>query len=224
MTQFGKILAVLTTCLSVAFLGFAFATRVGGPNWERQADVLENYYIEKTSSNTGGVTYTVKNRLTQEAAKQGSKVLPEVLLAAYDDEGKKLSDKITNLAPVLPQLETRLKEVKSLQDLDLKAMDQRRKELEKSFVDVVKQIQDLSVEGGKVAQEALTIWNEGELRREDVARLRHHLEELEVDHFQTQEQKKRLLDELSRLRGVQARLQRRHQQLESAAPYEEKTQ
>jgi chromosome segregation ATPase len=223
MTQFGKILAVLTTLLSVAFLGFAFAARVGGPNWEGQAEALENYYVEKTSSNTG-VTYTVKNRVTQEVVKKDSKVLPEVVFAAYDDEGKKLRDKIENLAPELPRLEKGLKEVKALQDVDLKAMDQRRNELEKSFVEVVKQIQDLSVEGGKVAQEALTSWSEGELRREDVARLRNHLEELEVDHFQTQEQKKRLLDELSRLRGVLARLQRRHQQLQSAAPYEEKTQ
>jgi chromosome segregation ATPase len=223
MTQIGKILAVLTSFLSVAFLGFAFAARVGGPNWEGQAEVLENYYVEKTSSNTG-VTYTVKNRVTQEVVKQGSKVLPEVVFAAYDDERKKLSEKIQNLEPVLPQLETRLKDVKAHQDVDLKAMDQRRQELEKSFVEVVKQIQDLSVEGGKVAQEALTIWSEGELRREDVARLKNHLEELEVDHFQTQEQKKRLLDELSRLRGVLARLQRRHQQLQSAAAYEEKSQ
>jgi hypothetical protein len=78
---------------------------------------------------------------------------------------------------------------------------------------------DLSVEGNKVAQEAQTVWKEGNLRREDVARLRNHLEELEVDHFQSLEQKKRLQDELSRLRGVLARLQRRNVQLKSS--YEE---
>lgn len=103
--------------------------------------------------------------------------------------------------------------------MDLKAMEVRDQELAKTFEQQVKTLLELSVEGDKVAQEALAVWKEEELRREDVARLRNHLEELEVDQFQSLEQKKRLQDELSRLRGVLARLQRRNTQLKSS--YEE---
>ena len=95
-------------------------------------------------------------------------------------------------------------------------MEAREQELQKLFEQKVKTIEELSVESDKFAQEALTVWKEGELRREDVARLRNHLEELEVDEFQSFEQKKRLQDELSRMRGVLARLQRRNAQLKSS--------
>ena len=218
MTNIGKILAILTTFLSVAFLGFAFAAKVGGPNWEGEAEALENYFVEKTGDKE--TTYTVKSKHTLEPVKAGSKALPEVILAAYNHELQELSGKITALEPQLAPLEVRLKEVLAHQRVDRQAMEQREQELTADFEKLAKQIQDLSVEGNKVAQEALTIWAEEELRREDGYRLRNHLEELEVDLFQMQEQKKRLQDEHSRLRGVLARLQRRHEQLQTATPYE----
>lgn len=216
--NFGKVFVVLTTFLSVAFLGFSFSARIAGTNWEGEAAALENYYVEKNVSDKE-TTYTVKNKVTQEAVKANSKVLPEVIAAAYAHEATQLKEKIRALEPQPEQLKKRQEELTAQQKVDLKAMEVREEELQKQFEDIVKQIQELSVAGDKVAQEALTVWKEGELRREDVARLRNLLEELEVDHFQALEQRKRLLDELSRLRGVLARLQRRNVQLKSS--YEE---
>ncbi len=215
----GKILAIATTFLSVAFLGFAFVARVGGPNWEGDAEALEKYYVERTD-NPKETTYNLKSKATGETVKPNTKVLPDAILAAYLDEAKDLDAKINVLTPQLEPLQTRLKEVQTHQAIDRKAMAQREQELDAEFAMVTKLIQEKSVEGDKVAQEALTLWAEGELRREDVYRLRNHLEELEVDDFQLREQKKRLQDELSRLRGVLARLQRRHEQLETAAASE----
>lgn len=215
----GKVLAVITTFLSVAFLGFAFAAKIAGPNWEAQAASLQNYVIEKTVTEKE-TTYTVKRKSAEKEGEAGftksSKVLADVILAALNDELKELETKTAALQPQLAPLEARLKEVTAHQGVDRKAMDQREQELTADFQKVAKQIQDLSVEGDKVAQEALTVWAEEELRREDVYRYRNHLEELEVDRFQLLEQKKRLQDELSRLRGVLARLQRRHDQLETS--------
>ncbi|MCX7420070.1 MAG: hypothetical protein NT013_11105 [Planctomycetia bacterium] len=219
----GKVLAVITTFMSVAFLGFAFASKIAGPNWEAQATALQNYVVEKTVTEKE-TTYTVKRK---SAGKEGeaeftktSKLLPDVILAAQNDELKELETKTAALQPQLAPLETRLKEVTAHQIVDRKAMEQREQELTADFQKIAKQIQELSVEGDKVAQEALTIWAEEELRREDGYRYRNQLEELEVDRFQLLEQKKRLQDELSRLRGVLARLQRRHDQLETRASYE----
>jgi predicted nuclease with TOPRIM domain len=146
-------------------------------------------------------------------------LVPEALVAAYNDEAKKLEDKIAALSPQPAQLKQRYDEIAAHQKVDLKAMEAREAAQQAEFAKIVKDIQELSVQGDKVAQEALTVWNEGELRREDVARLRNHLEELEVDYFQSVEQKKRLQDELSRLQGVLARMQRRNLQLKT--PYEE---
>ncbi len=219
----GKVLTVITTFMSVAFLGFAFAAVVGGPNWQAQAEALQNHVVEKTVTDKE-TTYTVKSksapRKDEAEFTKTSKVLPEVILAAHHDELKDLDARIIALQPQLAPLEARLKEVMAHQVVDRKAMDQREQELSADFQKAAKQVQDLSVEGDKIAQEALTVWAEEELRREDVYRYRNHFEELEVDRFQLLEQKKRLQDELSRLRGVLARLQRRHDQLETRASYE----
>lgn len=215
----GKVFVVLTTFLSIAFLGFAFSARIAGMNWLGQADALENYTVERVLGEKGAVTYTVKHKVTGETIKAGSKLVPEALVAAYNDEAKRLEDKIKSLSPLPAQLKQRYEEIAAHQKVDIKAMEARAAAQQAEFAKIVKDIQDISVEGDKVAQEALTVWNEAELRREDVARLRNLLEELEVDHFQAVEQKKRLQDELSRLLGVLDRLQRRNIQLKT--PYED---
>lgn len=214
----GKVFVTITTFLSIAFLGFSFTARIAGTNWEGEAAALDNYYVEKNVSEKE-TTYTVKDKANQETVKAGSKLIPEVLVAAYSHETTKLNERVQALEPQPEQLKKRQDEITTQQKADLKAMEVREQESQKEFEQIVKTIQELSVEGDKVAQEALTVWKEGELRREDVARLRNHLEELEVDQFQSLEQKKRLQDELSRLRGVLARLQRRNVQLKSS--YEE---
>lgn len=216
MTTIGKVLAIVSTFFSVAFLGFAFAARIGGSNWEGEAAALENYSVETIRGDKGEISYTVKSKHTQEAVKAGSKNLPEVIAAAYNHESAELGKKFEVLEPLSEPLKKRNEELAVHQQADRKAMVQREQELAADFEKIAKQIQDISVEGDRVAQEALTIWREEELRREDVYRLRNHLEELEVDLFQQKEQKKRLQDELSRLRGVLARLQRRNEQLQTA--------
>ena len=215
----GKVFVVLTTFFSVAFLGFSFAARIAGTNWKGEADSLENYYVETVPVDKSRPTYTVKDKVTGEPVKAGSKLLPEVILAAYTHEITQLNDKIQALEPQPDQIKKRQDEITAHQEQDLKAIEAREEELKQEFEKLAKSIVDLSVEGDKVGQEALGVWEEGKLRREDVARLRNHLEELEVDQFQSLEQKKRLQDELSRLRGVLARLQRRNVQLKS--PYED---
>ncbi len=216
--NFGKVFVVLTTFLSIAFLGFSFAARIAGTNWEGEADSLDKYIVERNVSEKE-TTYTVKDKINQEAVKANSKLIPEVILAAYNHEATQLNEKIAALEPLPEQLKKRQDEIVAHQKVDLKAMVAREAELQKAFEQQVATLQELFLEGDKVAQEALTVWKEEELRREDVARLRNLLEELEVDQFQALEQKKRLQDELSRLRGVQARLQRRNTQLKSS--YEE---
>lgn len=215
----GKVFVVLTTFLSIAFLGFSFSARIAGTNWEGEAAGLENYFIETVPVEKSRPTYTTKNKITLEPVKAGAKLLPEAILAAYTHEITQLNDKIQALEPRPEQIKKQQDEILAHQQLDLKAIVAREEELKQEFDKLAKTIADLSVEGDKVGQEALTVWEEGKLRREDVARLRNLLEELEVDEFQSLEQKKRLQDELSRLRGVWARLQRRNTQLKS--PYEE---
>ncbi|MFM9960673.1 MAG: hypothetical protein ACKV2Q_05550 [Planctomycetaceae bacterium] len=215
----GKVFVVVTTFMSIAFLGFSFAARIAGTNWEGEAASLENYYVETVPVEKSRPTYTVKDKVTNEPVKAGSKLLPEVILAAYTHEITQLNDKIQKLEPIPAEDKKRQDELLAHQKQDIKAMALREEELKQEFEKLAKSIADKSVEGDKVGQEALTVWEEGKLRREDVARLRNLLEELEVDQFQALEQKKRLLDELSRLRGVLARLERRNIQLKS--PYEE---
>ncbi len=218
MNNIGKTLAGMSTFFSILFLGFVFAACIGGTNWEGEAASLENYVVEPTTSDKKEVTYTVKNKATGETVKGTSKILPDVIIAAHNHEAGQLKEKIDALELQHQPLPTRLVEIQQHQKIDRKAMETREQQLAEEFESLSNKVQELSVEGDKTSQEALTTWNEGELRREDVARLRNHLEELDVDAFQLKEQKKRLQDELSRLQGVLARLQRRNVQLQAKTP------
>ena len=168
----GKVFVVLTTFLSIAFLGFSFAARISGTNWEGEAEALEKYYVEK-NVNEKETTYTVKDKINQESIKANAKLLPDVIVAAYNHEATQLNEKIQALEPLPDQLKKRQDEITAQQKVDLKALEAREQELQKVFEQLVKSLQDLSVEGDKVAQESLAVWKEEELRREDVARQRH---------------------------------------------------
>lgn len=226
MTSIGKVLAIFTTVLSLGFLGMAFAARIAGPNWDGEALALAKqapYYVERNVSEKE-TTYTVKHMVTGESIKAGAKLIPDAIEAAYKHEATQIDEQIAKLTPQPPtKFEDQLKEVIAHQQMDRKAMELRDQELKVEYDRLAKQLADLTVESDKVSQESLVVWNEGELRREDVYRLRHHLEELNIDLFQGHEQKKRLQDELSQLRGTLARLQRRNERLSATVSYEKES-
>ena len=56
MTKFAKCLVVFAVGASFAFLGFAWVSMMGGPNWEAEAAALPGYAITKGDDGKWKVT------------------------------------------------------------------------------------------------------------------------------------------------------------------------
>ena len=79
MTLISKILLVLVLFASIAFMGFAAVSAVGGPNWSKEKDALTDYVFEYQSGENP--TWSVKTRRGQEQL-SSSPVLAKVIVVA----------------------------------------------------------------------------------------------------------------------------------------------
>ncbi len=81
MTKFGKCLVVFAVGASFAFLGFAWVSMMGGPNWDAEAAALPDYTIQKT-----GDKWTVNERVGGASVSvQRSTVEAAAIIAARED-------------------------------------------------------------------------------------------------------------------------------------------
>lgn len=212
MTKFSKILVVLVTFGSLAFMGAAAVTALVGPNWHAEAEKETGYVFEKKEGETP--TWTVKSRLTGEELKT-SRLLAETVIAARKDRISKQQERLEQLDKRIPAVEKALKEARAVQQTDTKGMQQREIQLAQQLAALNQQIDELTNLGIAKADEAQAIRVEAEKRREDVFRLRNQLDEIRSDTFRIAEQKKQLEDQLVRLNGILSRLDRRQQQLKA---------
>ncbi len=85
MTKFAKCLVVFAVFASFAFLGFAWVSMMGGPNWDAEASALPDYSIQKSgdkwsvTERVGGATVSVPRASVEASA----------IIAARDDLQKK---------------------------------------------------------------------------------------------------------------------------------------
>lgn len=221
MQRFSKILAVFVAVSALAFMGFAAANLAGGPNWnaERKA-VSDDYVFEYTEGETP--TWAVKTRRksseTQEIETVASslKSLPAAVIAAQKHRAEYEKNEVKRLADLIPPVQTRLEQTKTLIDADLAALKKHGEDLSAALEQMNEQIDKVSMDGVATAHETQTKRSEADRRREDVFRLKSQLDEIQTDKFQILEQLRQLGDQLVRLNGVLDRLERRKAQLESS--------
>ena len=242
MTRFAKILTVLMTVISIAFLGVSLAVRVSGPNWDRDAQELNDYVIKGTP---GRNDWSVQHRLEEQPIKTGL-VQADAIAAAWDDARRRNTERLDAVSPRIPQLEAlitqeagavdndllpqlRLDEavaqesdeaqVKTLmhqhgwQGQDTYGMRARNLQLQATFQQSHDTVTAMALEADGRAQEALKQRGIGQARREDVFRLMRQLQEIETDHYQLRQQRRRLRDMLFQTRGLFQRLADREKQL-----------
>lgn len=217
MNKFSKPLVVFTAAAAFAFLGFTAVSKVGGPNWQFEAEQLSpTYTIEEVESETGS-TWKVTDNVTKQAV---SNPKPEVHASAVIAARKHLDaaqkKEIADLNAKTADAKAKLEAAVNLRGTDEKAMEARFQELSAKLDEVNKQILDARAETVRKSQEAQAIRAEGERRRGDVFRLERELQEIQADLFQAVEHQKYLRDQLERLNGMVGPLERRHQQLEEA--------
>jgi len=217
MTKIAQILVVFVTIASLAFMGFAITTTVGGPNWEESIPQLSNYKITLGGDSLNPVWQATTVR--DEAVQGGQhKVLAKVLIACFEDQNRRDAEKIAKLNERKPLLEEKLAQVKASiapDDAALLAyetmlrqhLDKTAKELDAAAKVVIQKTDEVQQIGKKT-----------EARYQDVLRLEAQVDETRGDQFRLAEIKQQLLDQIAQVNGLLERARDRNEQLYNPKP------
>jgi outer membrane murein-binding lipoprotein Lpp len=213
MTKFSKCLVVFAVGASFAFLGFAWVSMMGGPNWDAEAAALPGYEIAKDADGKWKVTERTTGQTVPVTAPT---VRASAILAARKNLAEKQEAEIKSLAGPTADYKKKLAEAKKFNETDTKAMEARVQQLNTQLQALNAKILELSSEVVKRSQDAQSIRTEAAKRREDVFRLTREMTEIRTDHFRSEELERKLRDQLVRLDGVIASLESRNKQLRDA--------
>jgi outer membrane murein-binding lipoprotein Lpp len=213
MTKFAKCLVVFAVGASFAFLGFAWVSMMGGPNWAAEASALPGYEFTKGEDGRWKVT---ERTTGQNVTVSSPTVRADAILAARKDLAAKREAEIKSLKDPTEAYKKKLDEAKKFNAADTKAMEARVKQLNTQLEDLNAKILGLSGDIVKRSQDVQAIRDEAAKRRADVFRLTRELTEIQTDHFRSEDLERKLRDQLVRLDGVIASLETRNKQLREA--------
>jgi hypothetical protein len=217
LTRFAKIFVVIVTFSSIALMGAAITATNSGPNWQEESEKLPDYTF-KQDATTG--LWSVTHR-KGESLKSGVPH-PAAVAEAYR-HATELNDtefEVVNLQ--IQPLEDQIKQINDYRVADEGGLKFRKEKLRSEFDAVSAEVNRIGLEADATAKAALATRTKAEARREDGQRLILQLDGIETDHFHLQEQRRRLLDNLYQMRGLQIRLRDRNTQLKATGvPYDE---
>jgi predicted RNase H-like nuclease (RuvC/YqgF family) len=213
MTKFAKCLVVFVVGASFAFLGFAWVSMMGGPNWDAEAAALPGYEFVKGDDGHWKVT----NRATGQALTvTPATVRAAAILAARKDRAEKQEAEAKALVPLTEKYKKQFDEAQKFNAVDVKALEARVTQLNTQLQELNTKILGLSGDVVKRSQEAQAIRTEATKRREDVFRLTRELTEIRTDHARSEQLERKLRDQLVRLDEVIASLESRNKELREA--------
>ena len=220
-TNLGKIFAVFTTLVCLAFMAVSVIVSIAGPNWQAMSFQLEGegYKFARSPDGTWAAV-----RARDGGAVKSSKIFPEVLLACYKDlDSTFYSPETTNVTNVNKQLEEQIKSVEKAIQEDQKALQVHFDSQLKNIDDTRTVRQDVGKQVVKTAERVQESQAELNLRREDVYRIRTQVKEVAADQFRLQQAAQQLKDQIAQLDGGLERAEQRRQQLEHkpTVPYNE---
>jgi len=204
MTFLSKILLVLVFFASIAFMGFAAVSAVGGPNWSKEKDALTDYVFEHQAGENP--IWSVKTRRGGEQLTT-SPVLAKVIVAAQKHKLQQQNEKLDEVTKTIEPLKTSIKRWELINKVDRTAMKDKATELKQKIVQLDQQIIQLG-------QQTLEVNQEASERRADIFRLRDQIDEIRNERFLAEQQQKTLRDYIDRIQGKVQRLQRQKESLE----------
>ncbi|MBX3439420.1 MAG: hypothetical protein KF861_18170 [Planctomycetaceae bacterium] len=204
-----RILAIVVTVLSVAFMGFAFVISVGGPNWASTARSMTEYSFTFAPGPNAQWTAT-----SPDGDSVGSSpVLPSVIVGALDNKITKLQDQLNaknNREPILQEaqqlLDRQLAADRGALTAGLEQERQRLAALQQQAAQLSNQIVQQTVQGKTVE----TVVSN---RRADVFRLQNQLDVLRADEARIAQIHRQMADLIEQIDGDLNKAQRREQQL-----------
>jgi len=206
-----RLLAILVTVLSIAFLGFALAVKLGGPNWDATARGMTAYQLTYVPGENAQWTAT-----SADGESVGSSpVLPGVIVAALNDKIQKLQDQLNNLNERQPQVDENLTRLNQQIEADREALaagiDDKRQhlaQLEQQTAQLSNQVIQQTAAGSAVEQVVSD-------RRSDVFRLQNQREVLRADEARIAQIHRQMADLIEQIDADLAKARRREQQLRS---------
>jgi chromosome segregation ATPase len=145
---------------------------------------------------------------------KSAKVLPDVIVAAYDDKIRTLQEKLTALNEELPQLEERAAQMDAAIEADLAALEQARAQREQFLAQLREDYSTLSQQVVQKTEEGQQVEQVVEARRTDVFRLENQLQLLQADDARIEQIEQQMLDLIRQIDADLAKAQRRQNQLE----------
>lgn len=218
LTRFAKILTVIVTFASIALMGAAITITNAGPNWQAEAEKLPDYTFKQDAA-TG--LWSVTHR-SDEAMRTSNVPYPAAIAAAYRHAASQNKTELEVIEPQIEPLKAQIAEIQAFREIDTRGLAARNKQLKEEFAVVAAEVRKIGQEADDTAQAALRTRTIAAARREDGQRLLLQLEGIETDHFHLLAQRKRLLDTIYQMRGLQIRLRDRNTQLKATGvPYDE---
>jgi hypothetical protein len=216
MTRFSKVLAVFVFSASLAFMGFAMVTVLGGPNWDLKVDALARDHslsFEYRGKESG---WDVKDHRKQPPEQVATgKSLPEVVVKAQ----RKLIDVRKAESEAIAK-ET--EEVVKRQAREQPAIATDVAAFEKRFQVLIQQLKELHLQAIEESKKAVTKSEEAKairqvaaLRRDELIQLRNQLDVLRTQKSTALKEQKRLEDLVNQAKAVLADVELRKELLES---------
>ncbi len=209
MSKFAPILAILLTVLSIAFMGFAGAATLGGPNWRAMASNMTDYQFVRGSGQD--TAWSVTSRTGDNL--KSSPVLPEVLVAALDDRSSQLQTKLGELDAKEPEVR------QSLEDLD-GDIGTDKEALNRHLEAQAQLLQQLGTEAANLSRQVVQKTEEGSVvekevsdRRSDVFRQQNQLEVLRADQARIEQIHRQMTDLIEQIDTDLDKARRRERQL-----------
>jgi hypothetical protein len=220
MTKLSKVLAVFIAALCLAFMAFAGAAFIGGPNWlaESQADDLKPFRFDKESdAQAGTISWSVSSVLGSDEEKKApikkTPVLADAIIAARKKMSADQDQQISTIKEQIEKQKPLLKLIRDLHGFDTQALAEYRDNLRTDVTQQWELAEDQSKQVVSASQETQAKQIESGNRREDIVRLATQLDVLRTDLYQAEKHQEILKDLLYRLQAKVAAAQRTRNKL-----------
>jgi hypothetical protein len=219
-----KVFAVFTAVVSVAMMGVAISTNLVAPDMRSamNTEAMKNYVFEKSTGENP--TWKVTRRFSIDPANPNDRgtvgTFPtpyEAVIKAHQDLKTQLSNRASLMATDTKTLQDQVKFFEATQKQDAEAVNARIAQLQQ-----VAAVREDEAKNASAALEALSVKSreireETALRRTDVLRLRHELDEMRTDFYRLEVIRRDLTDRLLRLQIENGELEARKAQIQGGS-------
>lgn len=220
-----KVFAVFTAVVSVAMMGVAISTNLVAPDMRSamNTEAMKNYVFEKSTGENP--TWKVTRRFSIDPANPndrgtvGTYSTPyEAVTRAHQDLKTQMSNRASQMATDTKTLQDQVTFFEATQKQDAEAVNARIVQLQQVAVNREQEAKNASAALEALSVKSREIREETALRRTDVLRLRHELDEMRTDFYRLEVIRRDLTDRLLRLQIENGELEARKAQIQGGNP------